>query len=396
MTLPLYLSEVPNRLLSKTSYGSNECICSWDGTDSVAGLLKARNNMNEKSSRSKRTRLTRPYPTHTLEGALGIPEAIQNVNSGLSFDREHLAGALGTTPSSSAFTMRLNSSAKYGLTQGGYADANISLTPLGEAIVAPKGEEERSKALVEAATYPDIFARFYGLLNRKRLPEDTYAKNLLQRELEVNQELTSECLQIIKDNGLYSGVLRESDEGLVVDLGTVSVPTTEQTREQASTAPARLPYPSPAKQIQTTSQPAAGRVFVCHAAHSEAAEYLISLLDQFQIPCSSSELSSDEGQPVSEHVAQEMKGCTAGVFVLDGSQQSDVGAGPEGSQDLLFHMGAASVLYGKKVLLFVDGATGQPGHEAFTSVTFNNARVEDSGMDLVLALHKAGIIRVVA
>ncbi len=352
--------------------------------------------MNEKSSRSRRTRLTRPYPTHTLEGALGIPEAIQNVNSGLSFDREHLAGALGTTPSSSAFTMRLNSSAKYGLTQGGYADKTISLTPLGEAIVAPEGEEERSKALVEAATYPDIFARFYGLLNGKRLPEDTYARNLLRRELEVNQELTSECLQIIKDNGLYSGVLRESEEGLVVDLSNVGTPTAEKTREQAGTDPDRPPDPSLAKQSQTTSQAVPGRVFVCHGAHSEAAEYLISLLDQLQVPSSSSELSSREGQPISEQVAKEMKGCTAAVFVLDVSQQPGAEGSPEGNQDLLFHMGAASVLYGEKVLLFVDGASGPAGYEAFTSVTFDNTKIEDSGLDLVLALHRAGIIRVVA
>ncbi|MCH7625922.1 MAG: nucleotide-binding protein [Chloroflexi bacterium] len=352
--------------------------------------------MNEKSSKSKRTRLTRPYPTHTLEGALGVPEAIQNVNSGLPFDREHLAGALGTTPSSSAFTMRLNASAKYGLTQGGYADKTISLTSLGEAIVAPRGEEERIRALVEASTHPDIFSRFYGLLDGKRLPDDTYARNLLQRELEVNQELTSECLQIIKDNGLYSGVLRESQDGLVVDLGTATVPTTDLPRERAGAGTARPPDPLPVIQNETISQAPAGRVFVCHGAHSEAAEYLLSLLDQFRVQISSSELSYREGQPVSDRVAQEMKSCTAAVFVLDDRRLSNAGAAPEGNQDLLFHIGAASVLYGEKVLLYVDGASTPAGHEAVASVTYDRSRIADSGLDLVMALHKAGIIRVVA
>ncbi|MCH8061775.1 MAG: nucleotide-binding protein [Chloroflexi bacterium] len=318
------------------------------------------------------------------------------MNSGLPFDREQLAGVLGTTPSSSAFTMRLNSSAKYGLTQGGYADKTISLTQLGEAIVAPRGEEERIRALVEASTHPDIFARFYGLLDGKRLPDDTYARNLLQRELEVSQELTSECLQIIKDNGLYSGVLRESQEGLVVDLSTATVPMAEKTREQAGTGTARPPYQSPVSQNETISQPVPGRVFICHGAHSQAAQYLLSLLDQFQVPSSSSELSYQEGQPVSDHVAQQMKSCTAAVFVLDGDQQSSAGAGPQGNQDLLFHMGAASVLYGEKVLLYVDSASAPSGHEAITSVTYDHMRIEDSGLDLVLALHRAGIIRVVA
>ena len=111
---------------------------------------------------------------------------------------------------------------------------------------------------------------------------------------------------------------------------------------------------------------------------------------------SSSELSYQEGQPVSEHVAQEMKSCTAAVFVLDGRRQSSTETGPEGNQDLLFHLGAASVLYGEKVLLYVDAASPPTGYEAIASVTYENGRIEDSGLDLVLALHRAGIIRVVA
>ena len=59
---------------------------------------------------TRRRRVTRPYPTYTLEDALSVAEAIYEVNAGLPFDRELLAGALGTTPKSSAFTMRLNAS----------------------------------------------------------------------------------------------------------------------------------------------------------------------------------------------------------------------------------------------------------------------------------------------
>lgn len=351
--------------------------------------------MNENSSESIRTRVPRPYPSLTLEVSLAVAKAIHDANSGLPFDRENLADVLGTTEKSSAFTTRLNSSDKYGLTQRN-ADKTISLTPLGEAIVAPEDEEERSKALVRAATYPDIFARFYELLNGKRLPDDTFARNLLRRELEVRQELTSECLQIIKDNGLYSGVLRESQEGRVVDLSTLSTPTTDLTHEQAGTGTDRLPDQLPVSQNETKSDSLPGRVFVCHGADSEAAGYLISLLDQLQVQSISSELSYQEGQPVSERVAQEMKGCSAAVFVLDDSHPSEISVGREENQELLFHIGAASVLYGEKVLLFVDGESRPSGYEALASVTFDRASIKDSGMDLLLALHRAGIIRVVA
>ena len=75
--------------------------------------------------------MVRPYPVHTLEEASIIASAIQERNSGLPFDRVLLAKALGTTPTSSGFTMKLNSSAKYGLTRGGYNDDRIELTPRG-------------------------------------------------------------------------------------------------------------------------------------------------------------------------------------------------------------------------------------------------------------------------
>ena len=79
----------------------------------------------------RRTRVSRPYPQHRLEEVLEITRSIHEKNAGLPFDRVRLAKAMGTTPASSAFMMKLNSSAKYGLTEGGYSHAKISLTALG-------------------------------------------------------------------------------------------------------------------------------------------------------------------------------------------------------------------------------------------------------------------------
>ena len=59
-------------------------------------------------------------------------------------------------------------------------------------------------------------------------------------------------------------------------------------------------------------------------------------------------------------------------------------------------MGAASVLYGEKVLMYVDGASAPSGYEAIASVTYDDGRIEDSGLDLVLALQRVRIIKVVA
>ena len=70
--------------------------------------------------------------------------------------------------------MRLKSSARYGLTVGGYNDVRISLTEAGRAAIAPKSEEERRLALVDCARRPDVFITFYESLDGKRLPEAAF------------------------------------------------------------------------------------------------------------------------------------------------------------------------------------------------------------------------------
>ena len=150
---------------------------------------------------AKRTRITRPYPTHSIQDSLPVAETIQRVNGGRPVETELLAEALGTSAKSSTFIQKLNASSKYGLTLGSYSDDFIQLTELGESVTAPGSAEEREDSIVEAVTYPDVFREFYRIYSGKRLPEDIYASNTLVRELGVPRELTEECLGIIRRNG---------------------------------------------------------------------------------------------------------------------------------------------------------------------------------------------------
>ncbi len=170
---------------------------------------------------ARRTRLTRPYPVNTLEEVLPIAETIQRASGGQPVPTELLAGSLGTTLKSSAFVQRLGSSAKYGITIGSHTSEQISLTTLGESLTAPRDPEEKVNALRTAARQPDVFGRFYELHTGKPLPEIPYASNTLVREMGVNQELTEECLRIIRANGLLTGIVSERSGSLVVDADEI-------------------------------------------------------------------------------------------------------------------------------------------------------------------------------
>ena len=344
----------------------------------------------------RRTRKVRPYPIQTLEEALHIPAAIHEANAGLPFDRVLLAGALKTTPASSSFTMKLNSSAKYGLTEGGYNDDQIGITPRGEAIVAPKGTQEKSAALVEAAVQPDIFGRFYRMLAGKRLPEDTYARNMLQRELGIRPELSAECLGIIIANGLFAGVLTEVEDALYVN---VPVPQRRHPGEDDITAGGPVhDLTDVDKEIESKSAlPQSGRVFIVNSRHSEAVRYVQQLLEQFGVSYGTAATADAGDSPVPAQITEEMRTCTAAILVFADGDDLGHQAATEARETMLVLAGAASVLYGERVVLLVDADTKlADGFARLRSVVFDKSRPERAGLALLRQLNETQALKISA
>lgn len=364
--------------------------------------------MTTRTEGGKRRRIVKPYPAYTLEDALDVAQAIQNANAGLPFARALLAGALGTTPKSSAFTQRLNASAAYGLTQGGYNDADISLTPLGEALAA--GEDDRRRhALVEAAMTPPVFGGFYDMLHGKRLPESAYAQNLLQRELGVIDTLADECLSVIIANGEYAGIIIEQDGVPVVRLADrrpqpaaaspiTDAPPTEPSRwdhsnERIAARDARSPASTGHRALDDTPDKSKGRVFLGSVGESDAAQFVASMLEQFGIPVSSPRLDAAADLPLPPKVAADMRASDAAVLVFarhNGDEQAV-------RDKMLCLLGACSVLYDDRVVIFHEtDAVPLPNLNGLSRVSFRSERIAESGLGLLMELHKAGVVNISA
>ena len=360
--------------------------------------------MTNRNERGKRTRVIKPYPAYTLEDVVDIAETIQNANAGLPFERALLAGALGTTPKSSAFTMRLNASAAYGLTQGGYNDAEIRLTPLGQA-AASEDDGRREQALAEAAMTPGVFGKFYELLDGKRLPESAAAQSILRREQGVAESLTGECLSIIIANGEYAGLLREENGGAVVRIGARAQPQAVAA-QAAPGAVAQSPgdveqpalAPKPAADAEDAGRDAGrddgreGKVFVGHIGESEAARFVASMLEQFGIAIADPDFGADGRPAALSGAAGEMRTAGAAALVFAGNGQSQ--AARDG---MLCMLGACLALYGERVVIFheTDAVAGL-NLDGLSCVGFERERIAESGLGLLMGLHKAGVVSVSA
>ena len=353
---------------------------------------------SEIKSKQKRTRKVRSYPVHPLRDSLAVAQAIQEANSGLPFDRIVLAGELNTTPTSSSFTMRLNSSARYGLTLGGYNDARIVLTEGGRAIVAPKSEEERRLTLVECALRPQVFRDFYESLEGRRLPERAYAKNILERDHNIDPDLVEECLDVILENGKYVGLLREVGGSLWVGVkglrGEFSGSATAEGggfSSDANSADSPDVHELPASEAAKES--AVARVFVGHFGCDELAGQVQALLSDFGIENVAMGVGRRSGCLLSGEVSKTMGKCTGAVLIA-GPLTEDSG-GLEGQAAIGFMAGAAAALYGPRLLVVVCGGFKvldlsvpsialRPGGDGSSSWS----------LSLLKALNEAGVIRV--
>jgi hypothetical protein len=360
----------------------------------------------------KRTRLVRPYPIHTLEYALEIASTIQEAGSGLPFDRAMLAEAMGTTPASSGFTLRLNSSAKYGLTEGGYSDTAITLTPLGQRVVAPRDPVDGHQALLEAAMEPAVFAKFYHRLNGKHLPEEAFAKNMLQHDSHIDARLVDECLSIIMANGLFAGIIEEKGGAL-----TVKAPVFAPKRGPIEYTSESIGYGPPSETVddptdfeppetgtgrqgedcrpplrektviaeRAASTPPNYQVYISHSGQDAAVEAVCGVLAAFEMPY----ILGTPGEGVSGLDAHlMMRQCRSAIFVTGGEEGDE-------TSNLIFQLGAASMLFERRIVvcqIAVGAAPSMPS--SVRVVTFDSEDQGDWGLRLLRALQVAGAIQI--
>ena len=351
---------------------------------------------------AKRTRITRPYPTHSFEEALPIAETIQRVNGGQPVETELLAGAMGTSAKSSTFIQKLNASSKYGLTVGSYSDEAIHLTELGESVTAPGSAEERAESIIKAVTKPDIFREFYRIYAGKRMPEDIYASNTLARELGVPKELTEECLAIIRRNGLATGIVSDRRGVLVVggiaDSETAAKYHTTDESEAAPSVEIGAEGGDGDEAGPSSDTAVGGEILIVSEADDPTLAEVVGLVEGLvgRARWRLADLRATEGRILPEGLSEALIGRARGcVFIWPRCEES--GTPVEADAKAWAALGAASYRLGERLAIVLsDGADDEElgiGTEAMV-VRVGRADGESVYPKLMAALVRTGIVRV--
>jgi predicted nucleotide-binding protein len=321
-----------------------------------------------------------------------------------------LASAIGRRPASSEFKQLLSSAAKYGLTLGNEKSPEILLTELGTSIAKPRDPAERVAALRRAAVQPDLFRRIYEHYNDGKLPDGQFFLSVLERDFNVPHDRAEECAQFAAANGEFVGIIREVQGSRYVLLDAATGETGAKERAAAESAEGEAtdlgetatlaiaggqqlpPEPTPA--------PSERFIFIAHGKNKKPLEQLEKVLKQFGILYKVAIYEPEMARPISEKVAQTMRECHSAILIFTADEQfktadDDVIWRP--SQNVIYELGAASILYQNRVVIFKEEKLDFPtdfrdiGH-----ISFETDRLDAKGVDLIKELIALGLVKVQA
>jgi predicted nucleotide-binding protein len=316
------------------------------------------------------------FPQSSLQQAQRIASALVDNFGAKEGSPPDIALSIEISPTSSAWPNLAGSSIAYGLTDGGVNASIIKLTPLGRKLVAPEREGDDIAARREAIMRPRISKEFFERYRRAKFPSDAIASNVL-KSLGIPTERAQSALEIVKENGRYAGIIRDTPTGPFVNLDSPGVPAPTATpalpehdpeeiaAAAAGAASSETQQEPPAAIARPAFDAKANRVFISHGKQKDIVAQLKELLTfgNFE-PVISVEREST-AIPVPEKVFEDMRSCGAGVIHVGAEEKYLDREGKEHSkvnENVLIEIGASMPLYGKKVILLVEKGVTLPSN----------------------------------
>src|SRR5580658_4792140 len=144
------------------------------------------------------------FPKTTLEDAIKIARAIEEQNAGNPMKPDMLSKAVGYNSLADwRFLDLLRSANQYGLVDGSGKISPVSLTDIGQDIVAPSAPSARPRALQRAFRTVEDFRKVEEFYKGKKLPEDEFFENTLFREFSIPRERVKAFIETFTSNLNY-------------------------------------------------------------------------------------------------------------------------------------------------------------------------------------------------
>lgn len=349
-------------------------------------------------------------PSMSLEKALRVPHALAESYGSDPTRPIDVAAAVNMTPSSGPFRAMCGAALGYGLTEGGPNAPVISLQPLGRRIVSPTEVGDDRKALRDAALKPTIAQRFYSKYDGSPLPPRNIAQNVLAT-FDVPADRTSAVFDLLIENARFAGFLKRIKDKDYIDTGSpISGDATVIDSFQAEDedvvddgdveeiVDAPLAPEPPARASENAGEGHQNAIFLGHGSNRKPMEQLVKILNEYGIPHKQAVEEANRARPIPQKVADVMRECGAAVLVFTADKEYfDKDGNPvwRPSENVSHELGAASILYGDRIVVFKEKGIELPSN--FSSVgyiEFEKDKLGDKGIELFRELVSMKILSI--
>ncbi|MBN9303693.1 TIR domain-containing protein [Devosia sp. 67-54] len=343
-------------------------------------------------------------PSLTLQNSEKVAFAIWDNFAGKGAAPHNVALALGLSPTSGGWRMLCGASIAYGLTDGGYNAAMITLTELGRRMVAPTLEGDDAAARQEAVLRPKLPREFFKQYDRAKFPRDEIAANVLVG-MGMPKERASDLVSLLRQNGTYVGFIRETKTGPFVALDGANQPTPAaadpEDASDGTVAPAErvnvvdsIPT-GEVRQTTALATPQTNKVFITHGKNTKIMEQIKKLVTLGGFDPVVAVEQQTTAKPLPSKVMDAMRGCSASIIHV-GSEGilTDVNGipHPQINPNVLIEIGASMALYDNKFILVVEDGVDLPSNlQGLYQSRYQGDSIElDAGMKILEALRGLG------
>jgi predicted nucleotide-binding protein len=223
------------------------------------------------------------------------------------------------------------------------------------------------------------YKTFFDAFKNKKVPGPTALKEFLVRDAEVPSERVDECAAQIVSDARTAGLTREVGGNPWIDLEGVPAVTADDMEpehehdaddedEEQPKPPAEPPGAGEREERRRTPSGAPKKVFIAHGKNRTPLDQLKQALDQFKVKYAVAVDEPNKGRPISKKVAELMQDeCSSGIFIFTADERflaedanGDTKEVWRPSENLVFELGAASILYENRNVIFKEASVSFP------------------------------------
>lgn len=347
-----------------------------------------------------------PFPRNSLNDALRVAKSIWNDNAGRPFPLGDLATKLGYSPTTGNFRDLLRSAERYGLTEGTWVQdttKTIALSSVGMSIVAPKVGEDPNAYIRNALETPEVFKGFLNSINGRVIPPEDVCKSTLIRDHHIIREDIDACYAILMKNIQELNLSQPNTQGTPylrldkLSATQLTIPTKQEEGETTGDLVQEITTEIPPVVPEIPTKQIPKQIFVAHGKNTKPLEQLEKILNKFKVNYKVAVEEPHSGRPVSTKVAELMKNCTSGIFIFTADEKTIDLDGNEvwrPSDNVVYELGAASVLYGNKIVIFKESEVKfASDFSDLGYISFEKDKLDAKASDLMMELITLGFVQ---